>query len=67
MEEDLNIYRATLKIVEYCWYNRKRFDTIEDIARVTKISPKTIYRMAHDNNLPHRYLISKYATDKKSA
>ena len=67
MEEDLNIYRATSKIIEYCWYNKKRFFTIEDISKATKLSPKTIYRIAHNNNLPNRHLISRYATDKESA
>lgn len=67
MEEDLNIERNVFKIIECCWYNRKRFKTIEDIAMVTKASPKTIYRIARDNNLPYRYLINSNATNKEGA
>jgi hypothetical protein len=67
MEEDLNIYRATVKIVEYCWYNKRRFPMIKDISNATKCSPKTIWRIANDNGMPHRNTISRYATDKKSA
>jgi hypothetical protein len=67
MEEDLNLDRAVLKIVEYCWYNRQRFPTLTDIASVTKCSNRTLTRIARDNNLPPRYNISKYATDKESA
>lgn len=65
--EDLNLERNVFKIVEYCWYNKKRFSTIEDIAKVTKVSPKTIARIAYNNNLPFRQTIHKDATDKKSA
>lgn len=67
MEEDLNLDRAVLKIVEYCWYNRQRFPTLDDIAAVTKYSIRTLNRIAKNNNLPPRYNISRYATDKESA
>lgn len=67
MEEDLNLERSALKIIEYCWYNKKRFRSVEEISMVTKISPKAIFRIAYNNNLPSRRLIYKYATDKKSA
>jgi predicted transcriptional regulator len=65
--EDLNLERNVFKIVEYCWYNKKRFNTIEDIASVTKISTRTITRIAYNNNLPFRQTIHKDATDKESA
>lgn len=67
MEEDLNIYRATVKIVEYCWYNKKRFPTIESIACTTHLSEKTIYKISRDVGLPHRNKINRYATNKESA
>ena len=67
MEEDLNIYRATVRIIEHCWYNKKKFPTIESISAVTTCSTKTIWRIAHDNGLPHRNSISKNATNKESA
>lgn len=65
--EDLNLERNIFKIIEYCWYNRKRFETVEDISRVTKLSVRTVSRIAYSHNLPHRYFIHKDATDKKSA
>lgn len=67
MEEDLNLDRCAFRIVEYCWYNRARFPNVKDISKVTKISPRTVSRIAYAHNLPNRNLISKYATDKKSA
>ena len=67
MEEDLNLDRNIFKIIEYCWYNKRRFPTVDDIAKVTKYSPRTITRIASNNSLPYRHTISRYATDKKSA
>ena len=67
MEEDLNLDRAIFRIVEYCWYNRQRFPTLTDIAEATKCSNRTLTRIARSNNLPPRYNISRYATDKESA
>jgi hypothetical protein len=67
MEEDLNIYRATVRIIERCWYNKKRFPTIEAISTVTTCSTKTIWKIASDNGFPHRNKISKNATNKESA
>ena len=67
MEEDLNIYRATVRIIEHCWYNKKRFPTIDCISYTTRLSNKGIYKIASENGFPHRNKISRYATDKKSA
>lgn len=67
MEEDLNLERNIFKIIEYCWYNKKRFPTIDDIAKVTKYSSRTITRIASNHKLPFRQNISRYATDKESA
>lgn len=67
MEEDLNLDRNIFKIIEYCWYNKRRFPTIDDIAKVTKYSARTITRIASKNDLPYRQNISRYATDKESA
>ncbi len=67
MEEDLNLDRAVLKIVEYCWYNKKKFPTIEAISAVTTCSTKTIWKIASDNGFIHRNKISKNATNKESA
>jgi hypothetical protein len=67
MEEDLNIYRATVKIIERCWYDKKRFPLIKDISNVTKCSSKTIWRIASENGMQHRNTISRYATNKESA
>ena len=67
MTEDLNLERNAFKIVEYCWYNRARFPKVKDIAKVTKISTRTVSRIAYAHNLPNRNSINRNATDKESA
>jgi hypothetical protein len=67
MEEDLNLDRAVLKIVKYCWYNKRRFPSINDIAKATHYTKYMLERVAKQNNLPHRGTITIYdAPNQKS-
>ena len=40
--EELNINKAILKILKYCWYNIDRFKTIDDISKEVGLSPGKI-------------------------
>lgn len=69
-EEDLNIYRNTIKILEYCWYETDKFPTLTHIAVNMGYSERQLTALARANNLPHRAQVVreiKYASDKKSA
>jgi predicted nucleotidyltransferase len=67
MEEDLNLERNILKIVKYCWYNKRRFHTINDIANATKYTKKMLRRIAEKYDLPDRKTITIYdAPNQKS-
>ena len=67
MEEDLNLERMKLRIIKKCWFDIERFPTMEDVARVTGLSPRTLHRFGNDNNLPSRtrgnirkYILERY-------
>jgi hypothetical protein len=54
LNENLNINAAILEIVKKCWYDKKRFNTVNDIAKVTQTSTRNIYKIAKDNKLGER-------------
>jgi hypothetical protein len=54
LNENLNINAAILEIVKKCWYDKKRFTTVNDIAKVTQTSTRNIYKIVKDNKLGER-------------
>lgn len=60
MEEDLNLERSMLRIVKYCWFNKRRFHSINDIAKATNYTKYMLRRVAKKYNLPDRGTITIY-------
>jgi len=54
VNEDLNIERATLEIVKKCWYDKRKFPSVNSIADVTKTSLRNVYRIVKDHDLGNR-------------
>jgi hypothetical protein len=54
LNENLNINAAILEIVKKCWYDKKRFNTVNDIAEITQTSIRNIYKIVKDNKLGER-------------
>ena len=54
LNENININAAILKIVKKCWYDKKRFNSVHDIAKATQTSVRTIYKIVKDNKLGER-------------
>jgi hypothetical protein len=53
-EEDLNIYRNTVRILRDCWHNPQKYRTIGGIVTVTGIDERKILNIAHDNGFENR-------------
>lgn len=65
--EDLNLERNTLKIIKYCWFNKRRFRSINEILITTKCTKYTLKKLVAKYDLPDRGTITIYdAPNKKS-
>lgn len=65
--EDLNLERNTLKIIKYCWFNKRRFRSINEILRTTKCTKYTLKKLVAKYDLPDRGTITIYdAPNQKS-
>lgn len=56
-DENLNIENAVVKIIERCWYDVKTYLTVEEIAAITKITPRSIHNYAIQHNFKKRKTI----------
>lgn len=49
--EDLNLKRAKLRLVKFCIEQKKKFKSVENIAKLTGISPRSIHQIINDQKL----------------
>jgi len=56
-DENLNIENAIVKIIEKCWYDVKTYLTVEEIAAITQITPRSIHNYANQHNFKKRKTI----------
>lgn len=56
-DENLNIEDAILKIIKKCWYDVKTYLTVEEIAAIVKITPRSIQTYAINHNFKKRKTI----------
>jgi hypothetical protein len=57
--EDLNMYNMYAKEVFKRWHNVERYPKVSDIMNELRLSERTIYRLAKDNNMGSRWQIHK--------
>jgi|LakMenEpi12Jul11_1017349.scaffolds.fasta_scaffold01849_3 hypothetical protein len=53
-KEDLNIENNIVKILEKCWYDKERYGHVGDIALVTGLSERQVFRFARKYNFAKR-------------
>ncbi len=57
--EDLNLYTMYAKEIFKRWHNVEKYPKVVDICNELRLSQRTIYRLAKDNNMGSRWEFHK--------
>lgn len=49
--EDLNLKRARLRLIKFCIDQKRKFKSVENIAKLTGISPRSIHQIISEEKL----------------